>query len=169
VWSRRACPKSRQVGALINAREADSVGRALFSGPDRKPVIENEPESTEEGVITRSEQQLLVDVEQVESSRIRLRKYVVTEQVTLTFDVSHEELRIEREASEVTPMGSGSLDQELHGEEIEITLHAQRLMITKETVPIEQIRIVKEAVTTEETITEDLRKEQLVYEEEEIT
>jgi uncharacterized protein (TIGR02271 family) len=156
VWSRRACPKSRQVGALINAREADSVGRALFSGPDRKPVIENEPESTEEGVITRSE-------------RIRLRKYVVTEQVTLTFDVSHEELRIEREASEVTPMGSGSLDQELHGEEIEITLHAQRLMITKETVPIEQIRIVKEAVTTEETITEDLRKEQLVYEEEEIT
>jgi uncharacterized protein (TIGR02271 family) len=131
-------------------------------------MFKNETESNEEGVITRCEQQLLVDVEQVESSRLRLRKYVVTEQVTLTFEVSHEELHIDRKTSAAVPMGSGSVDQELCAEELEITLHAQRLVITKELVPVEQIRIVKEVVTTEETITEDLRKEQLVYEEEEI-
>ena len=131
-------------------------------------MIENERES-EEGVITRSEQQLLVDVEQREASRVRLRKYVVTEQVTLTFDVSHEELHIDREETLDIPMGGGSLDQELCAEEFEITLHAQRLVITKEIVPVEQIRIVKEIVTTEETIAEDLRKEQFVYEEEEVT
>ena len=122
-------------------------------------MIENVRES-EEGLITRSEQQLLVDVEQREASRVRLRKYVVTE---------HEELHIDREDFQEIPMGTGSLDQELCAEEFEITLHAQRLVITKEIVPVEQIRIVKEIVTTEETITEDLRKEQLVYEEEEVT
>jgi hypothetical protein len=40
-------------------------------------------------------------------------------------------------------------------------------VITKEIVPVEQIRIVKEIVTVDETITEDLRKEQFDYEEEE--
>jgi uncharacterized protein (TIGR02271 family) len=98
-----------------------------------------------------------------------LRKYVVTERVTLTFDVSHEELHIERELSNAIPMGSGSVDQELCAEELEIILHGQRLVITKETVPVEQIRIVKKIVTTQENITEDLRKEQLVYEEEEMS
>ena len=46
--------------------------------------------------MTRSEEQLHVGTEQVEAGRARLRKYVVTENVSTTVPVSHEEVRVER-------------------------------------------------------------------------
>jgi stress response protein YsnF len=54
---------------------------------------------TTDGAMTRSEERLHVGTEQAESGRARLRKYVVTEQVTQTVPVSHEEVRLEREPS----------------------------------------------------------------------
>ena len=47
--------------------------------------------------MTRSEEQLRVGTETVEAGRARLRKYVVTENVSTTVPVSHEEVRVERE------------------------------------------------------------------------
>ncbi|MCU1619361.1 MAG: uncharacterized protein JWR41_1367 [Modestobacter sp.] len=52
---------------------------------------------TTDDAMTRSEEQLRVDTEQVEAGRARLRKYVVTENVTTTVPVAHEEVGIERE------------------------------------------------------------------------
>jgi uncharacterized protein (TIGR02271 family) len=48
--------------------------------------------------MTRSEEQLHVGTEKVETGRARLRKHVVTEQVTKTVPVSHEEVTVTREA-----------------------------------------------------------------------
>ena len=47
--------------------------------------------------MTRSEEELQVGKEQQETGRVRLRKYVVTENETRTVPVSREEVRIERE------------------------------------------------------------------------
>ena len=47
--------------------------------------------------MTRSEEQLRVGTESVQTGRVRLHKYVVTEQQNVTVPVSHEEVRIERE------------------------------------------------------------------------
>ncbi len=47
--------------------------------------------------MTRSEEELRVGTREREAGRARLRKYVVTENVTKTVPVSHEEVRIERE------------------------------------------------------------------------
>lgn len=47
--------------------------------------------------MTRSEGRLHVGTENVETGRAKLRKYVVTEDVTQTVPVSHEEVRIEGE------------------------------------------------------------------------
>src|SRR4051794_26688082 len=50
-----------------------------------------------DSAMTRSEEQVRVGTERVETGRARLRKYIVTENVTQTVPVSREEVRIKRE------------------------------------------------------------------------
>jgi uncharacterized protein (TIGR02271 family) len=116
---------------------------------------------TTDDAMTRSEERLHVGTEQVEAGRARLRKYVVTEQVTQTIPVSHEEVRLERE-----PITDANRDAALSGsdiseEEHEVTLHAERPVVQKETVPVERVRLGTETVTEDHEVSETLRKEQI--------
>ena len=114
--------------------------------------------------MTRSEERLHVGTEQVEAGRARLRKYVVTENVTQTIPVSHEEVRLERE-----PITDANRDQAVSGadiskEEHEVTLHAERPVVMKVTVPVERVKLGTETVTEEHQVDETVRKEQIEYE-----
>jgi uncharacterized protein (TIGR02271 family) len=111
--------------------------------------------------MTRSEERLQVGTERVEAGRARLRKYVVTENVTQTVPVSHEEVRVERE-----PISDANVDAAMDGpaiseEEHEVVLHAERPVVGKETVPVERVRVDTETVTDQETVSDDVRKEQI--------
>lgn len=113
-----------------------------------------------DGVMTRSEERLHVGTERVETGRARLRKYVVTETVTQTVPVSHEELRIVREPLEPDAPGLPVVT-ELSEEEHEVVLSAQRPVVEKELVAVERIRLETETVTGQETVSEQVRKEQV--------
>jgi uncharacterized protein (TIGR02271 family) len=96
-----------------------------------------------------------------EAGRARLRKYVVTENVTRTVPVSHEEVRVERE-----PITDGNVGNAMDGpaiseEEHEVTLHAERPVVDKEAVPVERVRLDTETVTDQVTVDETVRKEQI--------
>ncbi len=111
--------------------------------------------------MTRSEEQLRVGTQTVETGRARLRKHIVTENVTTTVPVSHEEVHIERE-----PITDANRDQALSGgdltsEEHEVTLHAEQPVVAKETVPVERVRLSTDTVTGEEEVNEQVRKEQI--------
>jgi uncharacterized protein (TIGR02271 family) len=111
--------------------------------------------------MTRSEEQLRVGTQTVETGRVRLRKYIVTEQVTTTVPVSHEEVRLERE-----PITEANRDKALAGQpitegEYEVTLHAERPVVGTETVPVERVRLSKDTVAGEEQVTGTVRKEQI--------
>ncbi|MDQ6938113.1 MAG: PRC and DUF2382 domain-containing protein [Actinomycetota bacterium] len=111
--------------------------------------------------MTRSEERLRVGTEQVEAGRARLRKYVVTENVTQTVPVSREEVRIERE-----PITDANRDQAMSGGDItedehEVTLRAERPVVQKETVPVERVRLGTETVTEHQEVSETVRKEQI--------
>lgn len=111
--------------------------------------------------MTRSEERLHVGTETQEVGRARLRKYVVTENETRTVPVSHEEVRIERE-----PITDGTRDDALAGaklreEEQEVTLHAERPVVEKETVPVERVRLDTETVTEQETVNEEISREEI--------
>lgn len=43
----------------------------------------------------------------------------------------------------------------------EVTLHAERPVVEKEAVPVERVRLAKEQVADEETVSGDIRKEQI--------
>lgn len=116
------------------------------------------PATTTDDAMTRSEEQLHVGTRQVESGRVRLRKYVVTENVTTTVPVSHEEVRLEREPITEADAGTGAAISE---EEREVTLRAEVPVVEKETVPVERVRLGTETVTEQAQVDETVRKEQI--------
>lgn len=111
--------------------------------------------------MTRSEEELKVGTRTEETGRYRLRKYVVTENVTKTVPVEREEVRIERE-----PITDKNRDQAMDGpdisdEEHEVITHAEVPTIDKEVVPKERIGLNKERVTDEDSVNEDVQKERV--------
>jgi len=116
---------------------------------------------TTDDAMTRSEERLNVGTRSEEVGRARLRKYVVTENVTETVPVSHEEVRVEREPITDANIGSAMDGPAISEEEHEVTLRAERPVVEKEAVPVERVRLDKETVTDEARVDEDLRKEQI--------
>jgi uncharacterized protein (TIGR02271 family) len=111
--------------------------------------------------MTRSEERLHVGTESTEAGRARLRKYVVTEQVTTTVPVSHEEVRLEREPVTEADRGAALAGDGITEDEYEVTLHAEQPVVQKETVPVERVRLGTETVTEQREVTENVRKEQI--------
>jgi uncharacterized protein (TIGR02271 family) len=116
---------------------------------------------TTDDAMTLSEERLRVGTQTREAGRARLRKYVVTENVTQTVPVSREEVRIERE-----PITGANRDQATSGpaiseEEHEVVLREERPVVEKETVPVERVRLDTETVTDQVTVNEEVRKEQI--------
>ncbi|THJ68667.1 DUF2382 domain-containing protein [Arthrobacter echini] len=116
---------------------------------------------TTDDAMTRSEEQLRVGTERAETGRARMRKYVVTENVSTTVPVSHEEARVVREPITDANRGDAVDGPGISEEEHEVTLHGERAVADKETVPVERVRLDKETVTTNETVSDDVRKEKI--------
>jgi uncharacterized protein (TIGR02271 family) len=111
--------------------------------------------------MTRSEQRLNVGTQNVQTGRARLRKYVVTDQQTVTVPVTHEEVRIEREPITDANRGAALDGPELSEEEHEVVLNEERPVVQKETVPVERVRLGKETVTEQQQVTEDVSHEEI--------
>jgi uncharacterized protein (TIGR02271 family) len=116
---------------------------------------------TTDDAMTRSEERLRVGTEATEAGRARLRKYVVTENVTQTVPVSHEEVRIEREPITDANVGDAVDGPAISEEEHEVTLHAERPVTQTEAVPVERVRLGKETVTEHEEVSGEVRKEEI--------
>ncbi|TNB70540.1 DUF2382 domain-containing protein [Arthrobacter sp. BB-1] len=117
--------------------------------------------ATTDDAMTRSEEQLHVGTREEETGRARLRKYVVTENVTTTVPVQREEVRLEREPITDANRGNAMSGPAISEEEHEVILHQERPVVEKEAVPVERVRLDKETVTDERTVTEEVRKENI--------
>ncbi|HKG49768.1 MAG TPA: PRC and DUF2382 domain-containing protein [Actinomycetales bacterium] len=142
-------------------RDRDVVGGGVDRDRDRATVGHDTSGPTTDDAMTRSEERLNVGTEKVQTGRARLRKYVTTEQQTVTVPVSREEVRIERE-----PITEGNRDSALSGpdiseEEHEVTLTEERPVVSKEAVPVERVRLDKETVTEQEQVSDEVRKEEI--------
>ena len=113
------------------------------------------------GPMTRSQERLQVGTQQVQTGRARLRKYIVTENVSTTVPVGREEVVVERE-----PITEGNRGQALDGpdlseEEHEVVLHAEQPVVAKETVPVERVKLGTQTITEQQQVQETVRKEQI--------
>jgi uncharacterized protein (TIGR02271 family) len=111
--------------------------------------------------MTRSEERLDVGTTSQEAGRARLRKYVTTEQETVTVPVKKERAVLETE-----PVTGENRDEALSGpaiseEEHEVVLTEERAVVDKTAEPVERVKLGTETVTDEETVTEEVRKEHI--------
>ncbi|CUU58249.1 conserved domain-containing protein [Parafrankia irregularis] len=146
---------SRQATSATDQRAGAAQGRA----PDERE--RGAPVRGAEGEMTRSEERLRISTETVETGRARLHKYVVTENVRKSVPFSHEEVRLERETITDADRAAIRTRPELTEQDQEVTLHAERPVIQKETVPVERVRLTTERVTEERQIEEQLRHEEI--------
>jgi uncharacterized protein (TIGR02271 family) len=126
----------------------DAVGRDT-SGPRTDDAM------------TRSEEELRVGTTQRERGRVRLRKYVTTEQVQRTVPVRRERVRVEREPITDANLDAATSGQDISEAEHEVVLREEEPVVEKRVVPRERVRLDKDTVTGEERVTEEVRKEQI--------
>ncbi len=110
--------------------------------------------------MTRSEERLNVGTEKVETGRARLRKYVVTENQTVTVPVTREEVRMVSEPivdGDRSAVAGGGLSED----QSEMVLTEERVVVSKETVPVEKVSLAKQSVTEHQEVTEQVAKERI--------
>jgi uncharacterized protein (TIGR02271 family) len=123
------------------------------------PAVEPEP-----GWVVRTEEQLRVLADTVVTGRVRVRKYLVTEQRTFTVEVTREEISVEHEEvppGERTALPPGDPGAPLAEQVLELVRHEERVMVTKEVVPVERVRVVRRVVTEPEAVRGVVRREVL--------
>ncbi len=165
-------------GADVDGRPgADVDGR---SGADVEgaaaPVAETPDRDTpdhDDGSMVRSEEQLRVGTEQVRDRRMRVVKYVVTEEVQVTVPIRREEIRIEEVpldgsdtddgvVTEGEALGTGAAaGSPASGIPEEIVLHAERPVVTVEVVPVERVRLRTEVVAGQTSVSGTVQREQV--------
>ncbi|HEU5484509.1 MAG TPA: PRC and DUF2382 domain-containing protein [Microlunatus sp.] len=141
-------------------RDASTVGTTRGDVGDRTVGHDTSGPTTDDAM-TVSEEQLQVGTQRRESGRARLRKYVVTENVTQTVPVSHEEVRVEREPITDGNVGDATAGPAISEEEHEVVLHEERPVVDKEAVPVERVRLDTETVTEQQTVSDEVRKERV--------
>ncbi len=146
LWRHYGLDYDRTTRRRVTGR--DTVGRDT-SGP------------TTDDAMTRSEEELRVGTTQRERGRVRLRKYVTTEQVQQTLPVRRERARVEREPITDANLDAATSGRELSEAEHEVILREEEPVVEKRVVPRERVRLDKDTVTDEERVAEEVRKEQI--------
>jgi uncharacterized protein (TIGR02271 family) len=116
---------------------------------------------TTDDAMTRSEEQLHVGTEKVEAGRARLVKHIVTENQTVTVPVSHEEVTLTREPITEANIGDATAGPDLSEEEHEVILTEERVVVGKETVPVERVALGTETVTEQQQVNEQVAHEEI--------
>lgn len=142
-------------------RDGDVRDRDHADVRDRD-VVDHDRDGVRDGnqSMTASEERLNVGTEQVETGRARLRKYVTTEEETVTVPVSKERVVVERHAVD-DKADAGRIDPDAADVVEEVTLREERPVVSKETVAVEEVSLGKETVTDNQEVTETVSKEHI--------
>jgi uncharacterized protein (TIGR02271 family) len=127
--------------------------------PEGAPRERSEAVNAVEGDVVRAEEELRVGTRETEAGRLRLHKWVETEQVEVPVELRREKARVTRE-----PVDRSVSDQEIGNEQIEVTLREEKPVVEKETVAKERIGLEKDVTTERETVADEVRKERVEVE-----
>jgi len=140
---------------LQGGSSAGQPQQDVVSAPGRESTAEADD------AMTRSEEELHVGTQRTEAARVRLRKYVTTEQVTKTVPVQKEHVRLEREPVTEANRDAATRGPDITESEHEVILTEEEPVVEKRVVPKERVRLSKEAETVQREVSEEVRKEQL--------
>jgi uncharacterized protein (TIGR02271 family) len=131
-------------------------GRTYATPQVAAPVGTSAPRESE-GTMVRSEEELTVEKRERETGRVRLRKWVETENVQLTVPVKRQMARVVREAARP---GDEALET-FGDDEQEIVLSEEVVDVDKHVVPKERVRLETDVVESERVVDGTVRKERV--------
>ncbi|GAB3946130.1 PRC and DUF2382 domain-containing protein [Corynebacterium tapiri] len=126
---------------------------------DRHAAADRDVHTNNDGEIIRSEERLNVNKERVGAGEVKLRKYVVNETETVEVPVQREEVSVER--TPISADEAANYNGRIGEEEASVTLHEERVNVSKETVPVEKVNLNKETVQDTERVSETVAKERI--------
>ncbi|MGV0342615.1 DUF2382 domain-containing protein [Corynebacterium mastitidis] len=149
--AREEAARTDVAGAANTTNTTDTKAAQDAARTEKKGAVDD-------GSLVRSEEELNVSKENVQTGEARLRKFVVTETETVDVPVSREEVRVVR-----TPLtGDEQVDgQALTDDEASVILHEERVNVSKDTVAKEKVALQKEQVTDTQRVSEELKKERI--------
>ena len=140
-------------------------GYSPHTGGDTPPTSEARPAQTissdtsrRDASMVRSEEELSIDKHTQEAGRVRLRKWVETENVNVTVPVERQMARVVREP--VAEGDAAGVGEFVEGEE-EIVLSEEVVDVSKRVVGKERVGIETETVTEQVPVSETVRKERV--------
>lgn len=132
----------------------------MTSTPHTSQDHQPEPAPTSIEVV-RGEEQLQVGRTVRVSDRAVLRKYVVTETVTKTFEVRHEEVRLDLEPAtddDALPTAEAPFSED---HVVEVVLHREEPFVQMHVTATERIRLHVDTVTEHVPVSADVREERI--------
>lgn len=155
---------------ITNAPNVDAVNAGHLSEQDEAVMYDfyglthptmpaNAPRTDD--AMTRSEERMHVGKEQLEAGRVHLRKYVVTEDQQQTVPVRKEKVHLEREPITDANRGKATSGPDISEADFEVTRHEERPVTSKETVPMERVRLATDETTEDQSIGGQVRKERI--------
>lgn len=141
------------------------------TGPDTEPghptAPGDSPGVTPAGWTVWSEEQLRAGVQRRPFARVRLVRYIVTENITYTVPVRREEVRLEQvpldegdNSDRLADDHPGLLAEDVH----EVVLHREEVLFTTHTVPVERVGMVCRVVTEPQHISGQVQAEHFAVE-----
>jgi stress response protein YsnF len=148
---------------------ADAAAPVAAPAPETPaPAPVQDTPAPSDGAMTRSEEQLRVYTERTAATRVRVTRYVVTEEVQITVPVRREEIRVEEVPLDAPDTGPGEslVPQERTDQGLpeEIVLHREEPVVSVRVVPAERVRLRTEAVAGQERVSAQVQRERIVVE-----
>jgi uncharacterized protein (TIGR02271 family) len=106
--------------------------------------------------MTRSEEELRVGKRPVDAGSVRLRKWVETEPVQASINLTRETVRVDREPIDEVVTGA-----EIGEQTIEVLLRDEEAVVDKQVVARERISLDKDAEERSETVSDEVRRERV--------
>jgi stress response protein YsnF len=114
---------------------------------------------SDDTLVIRSAERLRAGSISVAVGKARLVTFIVTEEQTFTVAVRRQEVRL---VHDLLPAHEQVLSDAEPAEDVhEVVLHAEQVLLTKQVVPVERVRLRKRVHATGETVTEQVRSEQI--------
>lgn len=142
--------------AQAGAAGTGAAAGAGYAAGEREVETERR-DATNNDELVRSEEQLNVSKDRVESGEVRLRKYVVNETETVEVPVEREEVRVVREP--ITDADRANYNGNIGEQEASVTLHEDQVNVSKDSVPVEKVSLEKDTVRDTERVSDEVRKE----------
>jgi stress response protein YsnF len=148
-------------GGMTGSEAGVGTGGADYAAGRTGPAERLSGAGIEDDAMTRSEEEIHVEVQRRASGKARLHKYVEIEDVEETVPIRREEVRLEREPITEQNRAAALSGAEISESEHEVILHEDQPVIDTRVVPKERVRMRVEEHTEQKTVHGRVRKERI--------